>query len=409
MDNKNKFVFEKFEDFVQFLEENVINEAQSFSSLAELQTFLGSNGMDKDGKTALSSIEELAKKSAILPGGFEKDTFKTFAKTVNALSIPDVTEIYSISVSVSNLEYRNVLGGTVVTETGQRVNIADIFTDVNKKNLDTTYKVPILSKDKKEFVSNKDGDKEFVQGTGALRQFVLIGNPGKIDFKKWKGSDPVKNPATGSGAPGEPSMAPATKKSKADIKRVEWVFLLYYPTDILPGQGESFQSTELVETVRPVSTTSTKLQPIVIQDNNVLFDLNKSDLKEMGKAAILNALSGVATAKSIEVTGGASKEGDRGRNEILCKERAQAVADFLKSGAFKNAEVTVSDVADIQPADSKDPLEIWRRVTLNIDGQSLVTKKETGEEKVVMASNLSKKMDLLKFREVRIGITGEIL
>lgn len=404
MDNKNKFVFEKFEDFVQFLEENVINENQSFSSLAELQTFLGSNGMDTRGKTALSSIEELAKKSAILPGGFKKDAFTTFAKTVNELSIPDVTEITAINVVVDELEYGNVLGGTVVTETGQRVNIADIFTDVNKKNLDTTYKVPILSKDKKEFISNKDGDKEFYQGTGALRQFVLITNPGKIDFKKWTGSDPVKN-LQGSNSN---NVTPTSKKTRSAYG-FTWSFFLYYPTAIQPGKGESFQSTELVETVRPVSTTSTKLQPIVIQDDNVLFDLNKSDLKEMGKAAILNALSGVATAKSIEITGGASKEGDRGRNEILCKERAQAVADFLKSGAFKNAEVTVSDVADIQPADSKDPLEIWRRVTLNIDGQSLVTKKETGEEKVVMASNLSKKMDLMKFTEVRIDILGKIL
>jgi outer membrane protein OmpA-like peptidoglycan-associated protein len=151
------------------------------------------------------------------------------------------------------------------------------------------------------------------------------------------------------------------------------------------------------------------LEPIVIQDDNVLFDLNKSVLKEEGKAAILNALSGVATAKSIEVTGGASKEGDRARNEVLCKERAQAVADFLKSGSFKNAQVTVSDVADIQPADSKDPLEIWRKVTLNIDGESLVIKKETGQEKVLIASNLSKKMDKLTFREVRIEISGSIV
>jgi len=405
MDSKNKFVFEKFEHFVQFLEENVINEAQSFSSLTELQTFLGSNGMDKDGKQALSSIETLAKKSAILAGGFKKEDFTALALTLNRLSIPDVTEISDVTVKNSDLVYGNVLGGTVLTERGERVNIADLFTKVNKSNLDSTYKTPIVNKDKKRFESNKDGDKEFYQGSGALRQYVLLDNPGKLDFKKWTGSDPVKGDVAGSWSKSE--VQPTTKK--ASDGSYQSTFFLYYPTGILPGNGESFESTELIETVRPVSTTSTKLEPIVIQDDNVLFDLNKSVLKEEGKAAILNALSGVATAKSIEVTGGASKEGDRARNEVLCKERAQAVADFLKSGSFKNAQVTVSDVADIQPADSKDPLEIWRKVTLNIDGESLVTKKETGQEKVLIASNLSKKMDKLTFREVRIEISGSIV
>jgi outer membrane protein OmpA-like peptidoglycan-associated protein len=405
MDSKNKFVFEKFEHFVQFLEENVINEAQSFSSLTELQTFLGSNGMDKEGKQALSSIEELAKKSAILAGGFKKEDFTALALTLNRLSIPDVTEISDVTVKNSDLEYGNVLGGTVLTERGERVNIADLFTKVNKSNLDSGYKTPIVNKDKKRFESNKDGDKEFYQGSGALRQYVLLDIPGKLDFKKWTGSDPVKGDVAGSWSKSE--VEPASKK--LIDSSYQSTFFLYYPTGILPGKGESFESTELIETVRPVSTTSTKLEPIVIQDDNVLFDLNKSVLKEEGKAAILNALSDVATAKSIEVTGGASKEGDRARNEVLCKERAQAVADFLKSGSFKNAQVTVSDVADIQPADSKDPLEIWRKVTLNIDGESLVTKKETGQEKVLIASNLSKKMDKLTFREVRIEISGSIV
>lgn len=402
MNKKNKFVFEKFEDFVQFLEGNIINEAQSFSSLTELQTFLGSNGMDANGKKALSAIEELAKKSAILSGGFKKEDMNALALTINRLSIPDVTEINSIDVTVDDLEYGNVLAGTVVTEDGKRVNIADLFTKVNKSNLDSLHKAPIVNQDKKEWGVNKDADKEFLQGSGALRQYALIDSAGKMDFKKYTGADPVKDTS------GRYALSsPINKKTDKGSYTTE--FLLYYPIAILPGAGENYNSTELVETVRPVSKTSTKLAPIVIQDDNVLFDLNKSVLKEEGKAAILNALSGVATAKSIEITGGASKEGDRSRNEVLCKERAQAVADFLKAGSFKNAQVTVSNVADIQPADSKDPLESWRKVTLNIDGESLVTQKETEEQKVVKAATLTKRMDKMKFKQVSIQITSTFI
>ena len=398
---KSKPVFEKFEDFLDFLNANVINEEQSFGSLAELQTFLGSNGMEAKGKIALSGVEEVAKKSSL--GAFTKDNFNALALTLNRLSIPDVTEITSISVTHDDLVYKNVLGGTVVTDKGDRVNIADLFTKVNKENLNAMNKAPLVNKDKKEWGVNKDADKEFLQGSGALRQYALVDAAGKLDFKKYTGADPVKSNA------GKYSLETPMSKKLDRGNTYSSEFILYYPTAIVPAAGETYNSTELVETVRPVSKTSTKLAPIVIQDDNVLFELNKSVLKEEGKAAILNALSGVATAKSIEITGGASKEGDVKRNEVLCKERAQAVADFLKEGAFKNAEIKVSDVADIQPADSKDPLEIWRKVTLNIDGQSLITSKETEQQKVVSAANLTKKMDMLKFRQVSIVIDGAFI
>jgi len=397
---KSKPVFEKFEDFLDFLNANVINEEQSFGSLAELQTFLGSNGMESKGKMALNGVEEIAKKSSL--GAFSKDNFNTLALTLNRLSIPDVTEITDIRVFHDDMYYKNVLGGTVVTDKGDRVNIADLFTKVNKENLNAMNKVPLVNKDKKQWGVNKEGDKEFIQGSGALRQYVLIDAPGKLDFKKYTGADPVKDSS------GQYDLAkPDDKSQKKGGYYTE--FLIYYPIAITQGNGETYNSTELVETVRPVAKTSTKLAPIVIQDDNVLFELNKSVLKDEGKAAILNALSGVATAKSIEITGGASKEGDVKRNEVLCKERAQAVADFLKGGAFKNAEIKVSDVADIQPANSTDPLEKWRKVTLNIDGQSLVTEKETTQEKVVRAANLTKRMDTLKFRQVSIVINSSFI
>lgn len=400
MDKQTKFVFEKFEDFVEFLQENVLNEANKFATLSEIQSFLGSNGMDKDGKTAFSQIEELAKKSSF--GEFKTEDYNALALTLNKLSTPDVTTITDITVYVNEGTNMNSIAGTVVTEDGSRVSIADLFTKVNTYNLSTSSKVPALNKEKKVFTNSRDTDKEFFKGSGPLRQYRLLNSSGKMDFKKYTEADPVKNAMFSSTA--------APKVYKRDRDQSYYTsFFLYWPKALQVGQGEEITSTEIVATVRPVSKKSTKLSPIVIQNDDVLFELNKSVLKEEGKAAILNALSNVATAKSIVVTGGASKEGDVKRNETLCKERAQAVADFLKQGSFKNAEITVSEVADIQPQDNKDPLPNWRKVTLDVEGETLIEQKTTGTETVFNAQSVSKKMDKLTFVETRIDISSDII
>jgi outer membrane protein OmpA-like peptidoglycan-associated protein len=400
MDKQTKFVFEKFEDFIEFLQENVLNEANKFTSLSEIQSFMGSNGMDKDGKTAFSQIEELAKKSSF--GELKSDDFNALALTLNKLSTPDVTEITDISVYVNEGINMNSIAGTVVTEDGSRVSIADLFTKVNSYNLSTPSKVPELNKEKKKFENSKDSDKGFFKGSGHLRQYMLLNSPGKMDFKKYTEADPVKNEMFDSF-----SVPKVYNKDKDGDYYTS--FFLYWPKALQVGQGEEITSTEIVATVRPVSKKSTKLSPIVIQNDDVLFELNKSVLKEEGKAAILNALSNVATAKSIVVTGGASKEGDVKRNETLCKERAQAVADFLKQGSFKNAEITVSEVADIQPQDNNDPLPNWRKVTLDVEGETLIEQKTTVTETVFNAQSVSKKMDKLTFVETRINISSQII
>lgn len=398
---ERKFVFESFQEFLDFAE--TLNESVKFSSIKELQTYLSSNGMDKEGLDALSNAEELGKKSTETFG--DSDGLAYLNTTLSRLNKPDVTELYDISVDVDTVDYSNMIAGSVLTNTrlglvktdDNRTGLADLLTAVNARNLRS--KSVAMDSDKKKFEA---ADKsKVIKDTGAEDNWCLVANKGSLDFVQYKENKPVNNWAA---KPLDQYIKPIEGK-KSD----EWSgsFILYYPVKIQPNKGAPYTATDIVQIERPVANIVKTLKPIVIQNDDVLFDVDKSVLKEEGKAAILSALSNVAAAKTIKVTGGASIEGTRERNETLCKERAQAVADFLKAGAFKNAEVTVSDKADIQESGEIDPAR--RRVILDITGDQLVSSTETGTETVFKAKDTSGKADLVTIKQVTINMRSRFV
>ena len=121
-------------------------------------------------------------------------------------------------------------------------------------------------------------------------------------------------------------------------------------------------------------------------------------------------MGNVASANSITVTGGASQEGDRARNEVLCKERAKAVADYIKSTtSFSGTAVTVSDKLDIQPKESTEDRKTWRRVTLNVEGEYLAPVNKSTPELVYQATDGINKTDKIVIAQAIIQLNTAVI
>jgi|688.fasta_scaffold36091_5 outer membrane protein OmpA-like peptidoglycan-associated protein len=401
---ENKPVFESFDQFVQFVYEEALNEGLQIKDLTELKTALAAQGLDANGRKALGAIEE------VITQGQQpnlKPSFVQISYCLNLMTRTDETEITGIDFESQQLEYSNVLGGAVLDGAGKRVPFAQYLATLNIRNLNA-FKKPYYDLKRKLFTNGDDkAETGWLTGSGPVNQFIIVDNKAKLDAKVWRYDNPVKNPvlASGTGFISEPQ--PMKGKGQDNIS-IQYYF--YYPVKIVPQGGVEYTSREVTQFIREKTTTAETLKPIVIQDDNTLFDVNKSVLKEEGKAAILAALGNVASANSITVTGGASQEGDKARNEALCKERAQAVADYIKSTtSFKSADVKVSDKLDIQPKASTEDRKTWRRVTLNVEGEYLAPVDKTTPELVYMASEDSNKADKIIIAQAIIQLNSSVI
>jgi hypothetical protein len=245
----NRPVFESFDQFVQFVYGDAIFEALKIADLSDLQTTLGSNGMDAAGKKALSEIESLASQAGVK---FASEDLSQMGVVLGKLSMPDVTQIDSVDVSVEQFEYDNLRGGAVKTQKGDTVGLAQFLTKANKENLkpQSVGKIPEVNKEKKRFELDENGD--FVKGSGLLGQYLPVTIEGTLDLKKWKFSDPVKNSQISA-----PSFAdPVTKETwkNKNLKdatatnpqtNLHVIYALYYPSKI-ENTGQAYESKELL-------------------------------------------------------------------------------------------------------------------------------------------------------------------
>lgn len=404
---KSKPVFEKFEDFLDFLQ-NSVNEGVKVADLSNLQTLLGGYGMDATGKKAIANIESLAAQAGTSIAAAD---LAKISEAISKLAITDVTTIESVDVAVDEIEYTNLRGGAVETAKGQRVGLAEYLTKANKENLNGGYgKVPGVDEKKGRFVYDEKGG--FLRGDGLIGQYIPVESSGILDMKEYKWDDPVKNPIIS--WPAGWNEAPKTKKGNSspdqNPKNVQLTYVLYYVRTI-SNAGESYTSKEVETFVRPKSVETEKLAPIVIQEDLPLFKVNTAELTEDGKKAIMNALANVTTAESISVTGGASQEGSEERNKELCELRAKAVSEFLKT-YFPTADIKPSGKADIQPKSPDTDEKVrktWRKITLDVNGTSLVKTQTAGEETVTVVNNVNKKAQKAYIKAVTIGINGKYI
>jgi outer membrane protein OmpA-like peptidoglycan-associated protein len=399
---ENKPVFESFDQFVKFVYEAALNEGLRVGNFTDLKTALAAEGLDAKGRKALGAIEEVINQGKSPKAVVSLTRMNQF---LSAVTQTDVTEISSVDFDLQEFEYKNLLGGSVVDGAGRRIGFAQYLAKLNIANL-FAYKEPAYNAKKKKF-TNGELKFDFLQGSGPVNQYIIVDNQAKLDSKLWAYDNPVKNQLlkTPTGFTDDP--ATVDRKGSSTITTQ---YYFYYPVRIVPQAGVEYQSKEVVQFVREKTTTAETLKPIVIQDDNTLFDVNKSVLKEEGKAAILAALGNVASANSITVTGGASQEGDKARNEALCKERAQAVADYIKSTtSFKAADVKVSDKLDIQPKESTEDRKTWRRVTLNVEGEYLAPVATSTPELVYMASEDSNKADKIVIAQAVFQFNSSVI
>lgn len=399
---ENKPVFESFDQFVQFVYEEALNEGLKVGDFTELKTALAAEGLDAKGGKALGAIEEVINQGR----GSQLINLGLMSTCLSRMTQTDVTEISSINFDLQEFEYNNLLGGSVLDGVGKRIGFAQYLAKLNLANL-LGRKEPYYDARKKKFISNEKNNGDVLQGSGSVNQYIIVDNQAKLDSKIWRYANPVKNPLlkTPTGFFSDPI---ATDKNGSQA--ISTLYYFYYPVKIVPQGGVEYESREVIQFVRPKTTTAETLKPIVIQDDNTLFDVNKSVLKEEGKAAILAALGNVASANSITVTGGASQEGDKARNEALCKERAKAVADYIKSTtSFAGSDVKVSDKLDIQPKESTADRKTWRKVTLNVEGEYLAPVDKTTPELVYMASEDSNKADKIVIAQAVIQFNSTVI
>lgn len=396
---ENKPVFESFSEFLKF----AINEGLKLADFTELKTTLAAQGLDSKGSKALGAIENVINQGK----GDQALNLSRIASCISDMTLKDQTEIDSVEFEVQQMEYKNLLGGAVLDAAGKRVGFSQYLASLNLKNL-SAMKDPYYDPKKKKFISNEKNNGDFLQGSGPANQYIIVDNKAKLDAKVWRYDNPVKNqvlPNITSGFPDAPQ--PADRKGSDSISTQ---YYFYYPVKVVPQGGVQYTSREVVQFIRNKTTTAETLAPIVIQDDNTLFDVNKSVLKEEGKAAIMAALGNVASANTITVTGGASQEGDKARNETLCKERAKAVADYIKSTpSFSGTAVNVSDKLDIQPKESTEDRKTWRKVTLNVEGEYLAPVDKTTPELVYMASEDSNKADKIIIAQAIIQLNSRVI
>jgi len=404
---ENRPVFESFDEFIKFVYEAALNEGLAINDFAELQRSLGGYGLNDEGKTALAAIEEVTIKGDI-QGAFSngaRNVLVRMAECIQKMTLKDKTKISSIDFDLQVFKYGNSIAGLIRDEEGNRVGFAEYLATLNLKNIRAT-KHSYYDSEKRGFKSYKNED-DWIQGTGPINQYIMVKKDDVLDAKKWLYNNPVKNPVLKTPAK---FINKPQESSRKGSKEISTQYYFYYPVRIDPQGGESYKSREVLQYERPKAKTPVKLKPIVIQDNNTLFDFDKSVLKEEGKAAILAALGNVASANTITVTGGASQEGDEARNETLCRERAKAVADYIKSTtSFKSADVEVSPKLDIQPKESAEDRKTWRRVTLNVQGEYLAPVDKDTKELIYMASDDSKKADLIIIAQAVIQLNSKVI
>ena len=414
----NKPVFESFNEFIKFVHSDAIYESVKIEDLSDLQTTLGSLGMDKVGKKALTEIESLAEQSGAI---FSAADLSQIGIVLGKLTTPDVTTITRIDVSVEEFYYDNLMGGAVKTQKGDKVGLAQFLTQANKENLKPlSEKIPQINIDKDRF--ELDGDKKFIPGSGVIGQYLPVQIDGTLDLKKWKFDDPVDNSVLTMSGDWQPISARDWKRSKYASTGPGWVdednfhqiirvfYVLYHPISV-DNKGQEYTSKKVETYVRPVPTVTEKLRPIVVQEDLPLFKVNTADLTEEGKIAIMQALSNVTTAKSISIRGGASQEGTPERNKELCKLRSEAVAEFLKP-TFPDAAITAEAEGDIQPKtpDTDEKIrKTFRKITMNVDGTTLVKQPGTKDETITTINTVSKRAQRVLIAATIIGIESAFL
>ena len=368
--------------FADFLIESarMINEGYSFSQAKEiLSQYIKTATVAPDSKfttikgittSQIAAIEKMAE-------GVSEEVVKALGDALgNMLNVslenkkmelaPSDTEICIDQVIINNVVAGQVFCDEVpvtsvktVAVTDNKVQLEGILTGINLYNTEAR-------KDKKYWTQKKEGasllwnyptkKSSDVANANSDNQIYISNGDAKLEWKKNTFTNEI-TPLSGyvdQGTPGD-----------AEVLKVN--LTLYGVRDVQKGKGGNVSISEIVPiTIKKGGGTTEKA--VDIQDNGTLFVKAKSELLENGKRNIFNAIqTNFTSVTSVEVVGGASKEGDEAFNKKLCLDRAGSVVEFLKT-LIPGASITASKETNIQPLESTEDLKTWRKVTLNVTG-----------------------------------------
>ncbi len=368
-------------NFADFLIESarMINEGYSFSQAKEILSQYIKKASSARG-TESTSIKTITPEQIALiekmAGSVSEEAVKALGDALgNMLNVSLENKKMELltedtEISINRLSVTNVVAGQVFcdelpstsvkvgTIADNKIALETLLTGINLFNAEAR-------KDQKYWTQKKEGaelkwnvDKKAGEPLNSYgdNQIFITNSDSKVEWKKNTFANNV-TPLTGdidSGA------SPSTEGLKVNL-------VLYGIRGVESGKGGSVSVSEIVPvTIKKGGGTTEK--SVDIQDNGTLFQKAKSELLEDGKRNIFNAIqSNFTSVTAVEVIGGASKEGDEAFNKKLCLDRANSVAEFLKT-LIPGASITASKETNIQPAESTEDLKTWRKVTLKITG-----------------------------------------
>jgi len=404
--------------FADFLIESarMINEGYSFSQAKEiLSQYIKASTVAEESEfksnikaittTQIAAIEKMAE-------GVSEEVVKALGDALgNMLNVSLENKKMELNVAdteicIDRVIINNVVAGQVfcdevpatsvktVAVTDNKVPLEGILTGINLYNTEAR-------KDKKYWTQKKEGaDLDFVRlgkkGTATPNadsdnQIYITNGDSKLEWKKNTEANTIR-PLSG-------FADPSLSYSSDDALRVK--LTLYGVQDVQKGKGGSVSVSEIVPiTIKKGGGTTEKA--VDIQDNGTLFVKAKSELLEDGKRNIFNAIqTNFTSVTSVEVVGGASKEGDEAFNKKLCLDRAGSVVEFLKT-LIPGASITASKETNIQPLESTEDLKTWRKVTLNVTG-TLSSVEPASDVIQYVAQNKTIKADQYRLYQITLS------
>lgn len=395
---------------------------------------------------------------------------QVFARTIAERFDGTYTDIVEVKTEINNIEYNEVIQGSFYIvkdnlktsslgfggknvggfkEESGRMKMEDVLNVINLKNMRKfSAQGPSSSSSRKGGASfdriakgekaegeglwgklgfKKIGDGKKIEGSGSQDQFYITKADPQIQIDQWENKAKV-TPASGVspvnmsadvGNVVRKEINPNTinytkeveqKSKKASMAEFTYVFYALDPKSVKSGKGKGVKKTytDVKEVVIPVKTPDVT-ETLVIQDNGIIFKVNSSTLTEEGKKNIYNAIASNFTSVSeITIQGSASQEGDRAINEKLCKDRAAAVATYLKE--FSSATITASETASIQPATpvtDEATRKTFRNVTLTIKGTK-VNPGEVTEKRIYIPVTGKIACDKVTIKELQMTFVVQI-
>jgi len=446
-----------FTEFINEAYSMMVNEDRTWDDVKTLLS--GKLDDSPEVKLNLAYIEDLMKSDA--RPSFKEDILASagasFSKAIAEILDGKYTNITSIDTNVNQIEYNEVIQGSVFVvksspmnanyslygsfnEEDGKMKIVDLLNLLNTRNISKLSSVITKAnkKGKAKFdnigkydrqqglwdVLHLSGEGRKIEGSGSQDLYYITKAESQIEIGKWE-NDKKVTPISGV-VPTNMSMnvgrkivdrdndgltrGKDKKLQKAGTAVFTYVFYTLDPklTKAGKNQGVDKKITEIKEVKIPLKTPDTT-DTLTIEDNGILFSSGTATLTENGKKNIYNAITqDFNSVSEIEIQGSASQEGDIKVNTKLCIDRAASVETYLKT--VTSAIITASKTAKIQPA-SPDTTEAVRKTFRNVILTIKGTKIIPGENKIVKAyipKTAGIKCDKITINEITMNFNVEI-